>query len=1243
MSKLAPLKETSVDRASMAFNNIPGHPALHSGTSQAADSAPGMRQQNVSFGLAQPSQQHQHQLQQLQQLQMQLQNQGLSSQPHQQQPQMQYDANQIAMARQALLIQQQQQQQQQNFAFLAQQQQQQNLKAMPQNAFSGAGEPLQSTVGTPSASAISEKPGIDTSRAQSNGNGLSNGAEATTGFQAPGINILALREMASKFGIPDAALSQLTPVQLQAFLQNLQAQHMHMARLRAASEAAGVNASTPQRQTPLSAGAKAVEATARSSKSVAGDRSQSRSPALNQHGPQIFSPTALHSSLASPMGLGVSPRMASGTNTIQRMGSATSMFGEDMRATPTPSESSINRVATTVNEHVYTEEEIANAYKKSEEFLKRLPEFTSETFVPFLQKFLKENNIPGNFSKPPVFADRTIDLYRFFCEVINQGGLEQVHTRRIWRQVAKDSGLPDIPTLPPLLSRWYKVWLQPLEQLAVFPPGHPTHTGLNANFSLKKRRKNDTFGSPGSTPGPGERSYSAYPEPSKRPKTHGVSVNGFASTAVSPAQGTPPFIHSLQSPQQTHGLPPPLPIPPSGMGSAGLQTPVALPGSTVDNTTSMPTLPTNGISATHTQSTPLQDIPTVNHHITPSPAQSGGMVVPPHLARQPTANAALASSKQTVTIPPPPPLSGPALHFFPLERTLDTYGGIDINTSLALRPRPLQPSISDYGSVDIRALTLSIESGIPMEVTNALNTLIKITSHPEIALPLGQCEELAETLLGILESVKLPTHRRANGSGDKKGRDIATQEVETESEPRQDLLTYSEETFMFGETCTKGPSDGGIIGDDMQDVTAVRGLIHGSDDLWSFTSDRTLTVVYVLRNLSFLPANQQYLAENVDFVQTFVALVAKCDAAVRLARDIDHEQHTAAGLNELVSLIVLRALEVRKSLAVVLANVADRVDFHAAESAFLQATLRLIDYFVDEKQTSNITSEWASENLGVDTDPTLGSIVHVKALDGRTYYLHALEAAGRLTASDTNREAIVSKIDPSTLRPLACACSALLSGHQAALSLSPRSHISEQRLMWVQMALLVLSNLISTATPQPLSSTRRYTPLHISANGLLNHSLNNGAVAGVGAMAENSALTSAARRELTRRPMPFLPVVCTSAAIPDSLKDFRREMAADTEFVRSLFELVLQWWTQVGSHSLRARGNVPPQMYDSPLSDLAERAVYVLQLLHPDHDALFASKWADWAVDRIASYGLPPALVEVLYELVGMIPVQSSR
>ncbi|KAJ2684491.1 hypothetical protein H4R19_006887, partial [Coemansia spiralis] len=384
-----------------------------------------------------------------------------------------------------------------------------------------------------------------------------------------------------------------------------------------------------------------------------------------------------------------------GSSTLQRKGSAASLLTDDVRGTPAP-----------IEQVVYTAEEIAAAQQKSDEFIKRLPEFTSTSFVEFLQKFLKEHNIPGNFAKPPVFADQTIDLYRFFCEVIRQGGLEQVHTRRAWRQVAKDSGLPDIPTLPPLLSRWYKVWLQPLEQLVAFPPGHPTHTGLNTNFSLKKRRKPDGFGSPGSTPGPGERASSAHLDLSKRSKT-----NGIVSATASPAQATPPYSMSLQSPPPPFQRPPP----PPSMPSFPLGPGPGLPMGPDQIHAPAPPMQTNGAA-------PPQPPAAVPH------ASSGGeSLYPP-----------------TVTFPAPPP--APPLQFFPLERSVDTYGGVDLQACVSFRPRVRVPAIGDYGSVDIQALTLSIDSGIAMEVTAALNTLIKITAHPDVVLPLGQCEALAETL-----------------------------------------------------------------------------------------------------------------------------------------------------------------------------------------------------------------------------------------------------------------------------------------------------------------------------------------------------------------------------------------------------------------------------------------------------------------------------------------------------------------
>ncbi|KAJ2822673.1 hypothetical protein IWW50_004112 [Coemansia erecta] len=1003
------------------------------------------------------------------------------------------------------------------------------------------------------------------------------------------VNMAALRAVAAKFGVSDSALSQLTPAQLQAFLQSLQMQHARMQ---------GTGVSTPQQQHgPMSAESTPAPSM-RPSKSVAGERSNSRSPAPGHtpqsaigNGAQLFSPTGMNSShasphpLGSPAGLGYSPRIISGTNSIQRKGSTASMMADDMRATPTPSEASISR-ASAPSERIYTPEEMANAHKRSEEFLKRLSEFTSETFVPFLHSFLKENNGTGTVPKPPMYADKPVDLYRLFCEVIRQGGLKQVHARRIWRQVALDSGLPDVSPMPPLLSRWYNTWLLPLEQLLVFPPGHPTHTGLHADFSIKKRRKADTFGSPGSTPGPAERPYSAHSESSKRAKTHGPMLNGASSATASPAQATPPYAHSLQSPVPL-SRPPPMPLGPSSLSAAVLHTSTEVPGKMPANPISTPSLQTNGIAPTLPRT-----IPPSSAHMSPAPHT-------PMSSSGAAASAATSTHSPAifaVTIPAPPPIQ--QLRYFPLERSLDTVGGVDLQTVIALRPQPHQPSVSEYGSVDIRALTLSIESGIAMEVTNALNTLIRVTAHPDIVLPLSQCEELAETLFGVLESIQLPEHAGAS------------------DEPPAEIPTYSSETLRFGDLYTNAPSEGGIVGDDMQDMTAVRGLLQGGDALWSFTSDRTLTVVYALRNLAFLPVNQQYLAQSSDFAHAFAGLVAKCEAAVR---GLDQ------GHDAMQSLVVLRALELRKSLVVMLANIADKVDLQAADGAFLRAVLRLIGYFADDEQSGDIVAEWMDESVDGDSE-AMQSAIHARALDGRTYYMHALEAAGRLTASDRNRDALVAAVEPDALWPLVRACSALLTGHQLAVAANRAAlqvHASESRLTWVQMALLVLSNVVSAVTPQPLVASRRYTQLRIAANGAINQQSGG----------------SAMRREMQRRPMPFLPTVYTTAAVPDALRAFRRRMAEDAGLVRALLETVQLWWTHIG-HACNARGAANAAV-DSQLNELAERAVYVLQRLHPEHDAEFADRWRDWVVERVAPGGYLPVLVEVLYELVGLLPVQT--
>ncbi|KAJ1879969.1 hypothetical protein LPJ66_011585, partial [Kickxella alabastrina] len=209
-------------------------------------------------------------------------------------------------------------------------------------------------------------------------------------------------------------------------------------------------------------------------------------------------------------------------------------------------------------------------------------------------------------------------------------------------------------------------------------------------------------------------------------------------------------------------------------------------------------------------------------------------------------------------------------------------------------------------------------------------------------------------------------------------------------------------------------------------------------------------------------------------------------------------------------------------------------------------------------------------------------------------------AGARLSVADGNR-AMLAHLGPRHFGPLADACARLL----AASSPPAPGDVAaaEPRLVWVHTALLLLSNLAAAAAGPP-TSARRYTRFRVAdTNG---------------------------RRAAPRLRMPFTPTSFVAAAVPPALAVFRKRLAQDTALVRALLEMAVA----------AADAQVLP---DTPVAELAERAVFVLQMLHPDHDALFAARWADWVVDRVACRSLPRALTESLCELVGFLPVNSLQ
>lgn len=190
-------------------------------------------------------------------------------------------------------------------------------------------------------------------------------------------------------------------------------------------------------------------------------------------------------------------------------------------------------------------------------------------------------------------------------------------------------------------------------------------------------------------------------------------------------------------------------------------------------------------------------------------------------------------------------------------RNVDTYGGIDLKYFDKFEIKPPMPHISELGLVDIQALILSLKSGLKMEVTNALNILTVLTvsqspmqhhHQPSSTLPLQHCDELLDVLLDLLEQDILGTCKRFN---------LETSNTSITEKKVENDVTY---TDLFDMSL-----------DEMKSL--IPELEKSTSDNWLSLRDRCLCVLNILRNLSFMGENVQFLAKHERFVDLMADLV----------------------------------------------------------------------------------------------------------------------------------------------------------------------------------------------------------------------------------------------------------------------------------------------------------------------------------------------------------------------------------
>lgn len=186
----------------------------------------------------------------------------------------------------------------------------------------------------------------------------------------------------------------------------------------------------------------------------------------------------------------------------------------------------------------------------------------------------------------------------------------------------------------------------------------------------------------------------------------------------------------------------------------------------------------------------------------------------------------------------------------PAWRVQDNWGGLDFDSThfkemidTITMCMPNVPSLTEMGVIDIRALTMSLRSGLHAETRLALDTLTKITYDNSIQFNLSHCEDLTEVLVEFAEE-ELETL----GNDNPEVTDIL------DLTPYEDVLQHCQ-----AEAAT------------LQELPEAGTKAY----LLDRTADRLLAVTTILRNLSFLEVNHDSLVSPpvLKFLANFIRLV----------------------------------------------------------------------------------------------------------------------------------------------------------------------------------------------------------------------------------------------------------------------------------------------------------------------------------------------------------------------------------
>ena len=150
-------------------------------------------------------------------------------------------------------------------------------------------------------------------------------------------------------------------------------------------------------------------------------------------------------------------------------------------------------------------------------------------------------------------------------------------------------------------------------------------------------------------------------------------------------------------------------------------------------------------------------------------------------------------------------------NYLPAARSVELDGGYDIpglfdlGTFIA-RNRPDMPAVDEMGLIDIKAITLSLASGLHAEVRYALDTLANISYDQRVQFDLEKCQDLLEVIVDCAEEQVDALSEEAAEVSD--ALDLAPYEdvmraCRTEAETLQDVSEFGTQAYDLDRAADK--------------------------------------------------------------------------------------------------------------------------------------------------------------------------------------------------------------------------------------------------------------------------------------------------------------------------------------------------------------------------------------------------------------------------------------------------------